>query len=258
MAYPEGLLKTRAVIRPGEYAVIPPEGRVRNVIPGIEGCNMSIIASPKLGASFVQYVGTALPGGGTVAPFAQEPGVEAFLYVMDGSGALTAATCGQKHALAPGGYVFAPAGKGLEFTNTTNAPVRFLLYKQRYIPHPDPAMQPYAVFGNTNDIEERIYDNMENVFVRDLLPVDERFDMNMHILSFAPGGCHPFVETHVQEHGAYLYEGEGLYLLNDDWVPVKAEDFIWMGAYCKQCCYGVGLTRLSYIYSKDCHRDAEI
>ena len=114
------------------------------------------------------------------------------------------------------------------------------------------------LFGNTNDIEERIYDNMENVFVRDLLPVDERFDMNMHILSFAPGGCHPFVETHVQEHGAYLYEGEGLYLLNDDWVPVKAEDFIWMGAYCKQCCYGVGLTRLSYIYSKDCHRDAEI
>lgn len=62
----------------------------------------------------------------------------------------------------------------------------------------------------------------------------------------------------MQEHGAYLYEGEGLYLLNDDWVPVKAEDFIWMGAYCKQCCYGVGLTRLSYIYSKDCHRDAEI
>ena len=54
MAYPEGLLKTRAVIRPGEYAVIPPEGRVRNVIPGIEGCAMSIIASPKLGASFVQ------------------------------------------------------------------------------------------------------------------------------------------------------------------------------------------------------------
>lgn len=123
---------------------------------------------------------------------------------------------------------------------------------------PIPRCNPYAVFGNTNDIEERIYDNMENVFVRDLLPVDERFDMNMHILSFAPGGCHPFVETHVQEHGAYLYEGEGLYLLNDDWVPVKAEDFIWMGAYCKQCCYGVGLTRLSYIYSKDCHRDAEI
>ena len=191
MGYPSDLLSSRAVVKPGMYAIIPPEGRVFNVIPGIEGCRMTILCTPKMGAGFVK-------------------------------------------------------------------PLRFLLYKQRYIPHPDPAMQPYAVFGNTNDIEERIYDNMENVFVRDLLPVDERFDMNMHILSFAPGGCHPFVETHVQEHGAYLYEGEGLYLLNDDWVPVKAEDFIWMGAYCKQCCYGVGLTRLSYIYSKDCHRDAEI
>ena len=133
MGYPSDLLSSRAVVKPGMYAIIPPEGRVFNVIPGIEGCRMTILCTPKMGAGFVQHIGTALPGG-----------------------------------------------------------------------------------------------------------------------------CHPFVETHVQEHGAYLYEGEGLYLLNDDWVPVKAEDFIWMGAYCKQCCYGVGLTRLSYIYSKDCHRDAEI
>ena len=186
MAYPEGLLKTRAVIRPGEYAVIPPEGRVRNVIPGIEGCTMSIIASPKLGASFVQYVGTALPGGGTVTPFAQEPGVEAFLYVMDGEGALTAATCGQKEVLTPGGYVFSPAGKGLAFTNTTAAPVRFLLYKQRYIALPGHEAEP--VFGNTATMPERIYEDMANVFIRDLLPTHLGFDMNMHNLSFEPAG----------------------------------------------------------------------
>ena len=202
--------------------------------------------------------GTALPGGGTTVPYGASGQIETFIYVLDGEGSLTVTVGGRTEVMPQGGYAYAPAGVGISFRNGTDKPLRFLLYKQRYIPHPDPAMQPYAVFGNTNDIEERIYDNMENVFVRDLLPVDERFDMNMHILSFAPGGCHPFVETHVQEHGAYLYEGEGLYLLNDDWVPVKAEDFIWMGAYCKQCCYGVGLTRLSYIYSKDCHRDAEI
>ena len=28
---------------------------------------------------------------------------------------------------------------------------------------------------------------------------------------WTPGGCHPFVETHVQEHGAYILEGEGCY-----------------------------------------------
>ena len=245
-------------MKPGMYAIIPPEGRVFNVIPGIEGCRMTILCTPKMGAGFVQHIGTALPGGGTTVPYGASGQIETFIYVLDGEGSLTVTVGGRTEVMPQGGYAYAPAGVGISFRNGTDKPLRFLLYKQRYIPHPDPAMQPYAVFGNTNDIEERIYDNMENVFVRDLLPVDERFDMNMHILSFAPGGCHPFVETHVQEHGAYLYEGEGLYLLNDDWVPVKAEDFIWMGAYCKQCCYGVGLTRLSYIYSKDCHRDAEI
>jgi len=45
---------------------------------------------------------------------------------------------------------------------------------------------------------------MDNVFLRDLLPNDLEFDMNMHTLKFMPDGCHPFVETHVQEHGAYL------------------------------------------------------
>ena len=115
MGYPDGLLKTRAVIRPGEYAVIPPEGRVHNVIPGIEGCTVSIIASPKLGASFVQYVGTAQPGGGTSSPFAREAGVESFLYVMDGEGALTASTCNaqfpQRHCRRSGFY-YRRAGVG--------------------------------------------------------------------------------------------------------------------------------------------------
>lgn len=67
---------------------------------------------------------------------------------------------------------------------------------------PIPRCNPTPCSAIPTTSKKRIYDNMENVFVRDLLPVDERFDMNMHILSFAPGGCHPFVETHVQEHGS--------------------------------------------------------
>lgn len=257
MGYPDGLLKTRAVIRPGEYAVIPPEGRVRNVIPGIEGCAVSIIASPKLGASFVQYVGTALPGGGTSSPFAREEGVESFLYVMDGEGALTASTCGKSATLHPGGYVFAPAGEALSFSNATSAPVRFLLYKQRYAPLAG-QKAPEAVFGDATAIDERIYDDMENVFIRDLLPTHLGFDMNMHILSFESSGCHPFVETHVQEHGAYLLEGEGIYLLGERWIQVQKEDFIFFGPYTAQAVYATGRGRLTYIYSKDCNRDAAL
>lgn len=258
MPYPDGPLKTRAVVKPGIYALIPPESRVFNVIPGISGCQTTILCSPKIGASFVQYVGTAQPGGGTDTPFAAQAHEEAFVYFLDGDGKLEVTTAGKTETYGQGGYVFSPPGAGLSFKNTGGKPLRFLLYKQRYIPHPNPEVKPYAVFGNVNDIKERIYDEMENVFVRDLLPVEEAFDMNMHILTFLPGGCHPFIETHVQEHGAYIYEGQGMYILNDDWVPVQTEDFMWMGPFVKQACYGTGRGRLSYIYSKDCHRDVEV
>ncbi len=258
MPYPDGPLKSRAVVRPDVYSVIPPEGRVFNVIPGIKDCQTTILCSPKIGASFVMYVGTAQPGGGTTSPFAALPHEEGFVFFLDGEGRLELGVGGKSETHGQGGYAYSPAGEGLSFKNVGDKPLRFILYKQRYIPHPDPKRKPRAVFGNTNDIKERIYDSMDNVFVRDLLPVEEAFDMNMHILTFLPGGCHPFVETHVQEHGAYIYEGQGMYILGDDWIPVQKEDFLWMGAFTKQACYGTGLGRMSYIYSKDCHRDVEV
>ena len=81
---------------------------------------------------------------------------------------------------------------------------------------------------------------MENVFLQDFLPYDLAFDMNMHILKFMPDGCHPFCETHVQEHGAYVLGGQGMYLLGEDWVQVKKEDFIWFGPFCQQATYATG------------------
>lgn len=41
----------------------------------------------------------------------------------------------------------------------------------------------------------------------DFLPKELGFDMNMHILSFEPGASHGYIETHVQEHGAYILSG---------------------------------------------------
>lgn len=256
MGYPQGLLKTRAIIRPGKYAIIPPQGRVKNVIPTIQGCDMSILASPKLGASFVQYIGTAQPNGGTVEPFAADEDIESFIFILDSGGELSIQLNGQPHRLLPGGYAYASPDSNLSFQNTTKHPVRFLLYKQRYIPHK--ATRPHDIVGNINDIAEREYDDMANVFIRDLLPTDISFDMNMHTLSFAPAGSHPFVETHVQEHGAYIYEGEGLYLLGEQWVQVEKEDFLFFGPFIQQAVYATGRGRLTYIYSKDCNRDVEI
>jgi len=247
------LLTSRAVVKPGEYAIIPPQGRVNNVIPNIQGCRISILCSPKIGASFVMYIGTADPGGGTTSPFAAEEGVESFLFILDDRGEMQVDVTSQERTLSAGGYVYAPPAAGLSFKNSGVCPVRFILYKQRYIPYAD--KKPFSVVGNINDIEEQCYDNMENVFVRDLLPTDLAFDMNMHTLSFEPGGCHPFVETHVQEHGAYIYEGEGVYLLGEDWLPVQKDDFLFFGPFTQQAVYASGRGRLTYIYSKDCNRD---
>lgn len=56
MSYPEHPLSTRAIVKPGLWAVLPEGGLVNNVIPAIKGCRVSIVASPKMGASFVQYI----------------------------------------------------------------------------------------------------------------------------------------------------------------------------------------------------------
>ena len=253
MGYPKDILSSRAVVKHGNYAIIPPEGRVNNVVPGIDGCRVSIVASPKMGASFVQYVVEAEKNCGTVKPFGAEPGIETFLYIIEGEATLSAG--GETRQAGAGAYVFSPSGSGLEF-RSTGEKTRALLYKQRYVPLEGQSAR--VVHGNVNEISFREYDGMANVFIKDLLPVETGFDMNMHILSFAPGGCHPFVETHVQEHGAYVLSGEGCYLLDNEWRMIKQEDFVWFGPFVAQAAYGVGRSNFTYIYSKDCHRDAVI
>ena len=256
MPYPKGFLESRAVIKPGIYTLIPPEGRVINSIPGFSGCRLTIIASPKHGASFVQYVGVVEPGGKTMTPFVDDPGVESFLFIMDGDGELQVSISDQTEKLKAGGYAFAPPEEGITFDNSSSAPVRILLYKQRFVPLGD--LNPWIIFGDINKIDENIYDGMENVFLRDLLPNDLAFDMNMHTLKFMPDGCHPFIETHVQEHGAYVLGGQGMYLLGEDWLQVKQEDFIWFGPFTQQGTYATGREPFWYIYSKDMNRDAVI
>lgn len=251
MGYPKDLLSTRAVVKPGLWAVIPKEGLVNNTVPEILGCKVSIVASPKMGASFVQYVIEAKKGGGTTEPFGTAENIEKFIYIVNGE--VDIRIDGKKYAMKQGGYAFAPAGTGLEFVTQSDS-AKILLYKQIYIQLGD--KKPYVVTGNIEEVPYRIYDEMSNVHIKDFLPTDDlAFDMNMHILTFEPGGCHPFVETHVQEHGAYILTGEGMYLMDDKWLGIKKEDFMWFGPYCPQCAYGVGTEPFSYIYSKDCNRD---
>lgn len=253
MAYPEGLLSNRSIVKKNNYALISAEGRVNNVVPGFEGCEMTILSTPKLGAGFVDYIIKMNPEGRNLRGFGGD-GVETFVYCIEGK--VTAAADEESFELEAGGYLYCPADKKMYLENKSQESCRLFLYKKRYEPLDD--LKPWVVTGNINEVEYRIYEDMENVLIKDFLPTDLAFDMNMHILAFKPGGCHPFIETHYQEHGAYVLTGEGVYNLDNEWIPVQKEDYMFMSAYSLQAAYGVGRELFAYIYSKDCNRDPEI
>lgn len=253
LGYPKGILSSRSIVKKNNYALIEPAGRVKNVVPGFENCEMTILGSPKLGAGFVDYIIKMAPGGGNSAGFGGG-GVETFVYCI--SGEVTASAGEESFSLAAGGYLYCPPEAKMYLSNDSGSDCRLFLYKQRYVPVSGAA--PWVVSGNTGNIEFRDYEDMANVHIKDLLPTDIAFDMNIHILSFDPGGCHPMVETHYQEHGAYILTGEGVYNLANEWIPVQKEDYLYMSAYSLQAAYGVGLEPFSYIYSKDCNRDPEL
>lgn len=53
--YRDDLLANRAIVKHGNYALLTPDGLVKNIIPGFENCDVTILSTPKLGASFVDY-----------------------------------------------------------------------------------------------------------------------------------------------------------------------------------------------------------
>lgn len=252
--YISDLLASRSIIKRGNYALITPDGLVKNIIPGFENCDVTILSTPKLGATFVDYLVTLHQDGGNNIGFGGD-GIETFVYVIDG--AIKARAGEQSFTLTQGGYLYCPPDTAITFINNHSQDSRLFLYKRRYIPAN--GHKAHIVSGNVNQLERIEYEGMSDVILQDLLPKDLGFDMNMHILSFAPGASHGYIETHVQEHGAYILSGQGVYNLDNEWIPVKQGDYIFMGAYSLQAGYGVGRGEaFSYIYSKDCNRDVEI
>lgn len=253
--YREGLLETRSVIKKDNYAVITPDGLVNNVVPGFEDCDITILGSPRLGARFVDYLVTLKNQGGNKEGFGGN-GVQTFIYVVYGK--INAHADGKQYQLNEGGYLYVPPHLELTFENNNNGEdSRVFLYKKRY--QPIEGHTPEVVTDNVNDLKQEAYEGMEEVLVQDLLPKEIAYDMNIHILSFKPGASHGYIETHVQEHGAYVLSGRGMYNLDNDWLPVDKGDYIFMGAYSPQATHAVGLDEpFAYIYSKDANRDIEI
>ncbi|CAM4048341.1 (S)-ureidoglycine aminohydrolase [Saccharibacillus endophyticus] len=252
VGYLDGILTSRAVVKKNNYAILPHDGLVNNVVPGFEHTRISILGSPRLGASFSDFIAEFQEGGKNTLGFGGE-GIETFVYVI--SGKLNVSDSKEKHELTDGGYAFFPVGEKMYFENAQSEMTEAFLYQRKY--DPLAGYEAHKVVGNRADIEPIEYEGMTDVLFWNLLPTDNLgFDMNMHILEFSPAASHGYVETHYQEHGAYILSGKGMYNLDNNWYPVEKGDYIFMASYVPQAAYSTDRKeKLAYVYSKDANRN---
>ena len=82
VGYREELLATRSVIKKENYVLLEPDGLVKNSIPGYENCDVTILGSPAMGATFADYLVTVKEGGKNSGIGGE--GLETFIYVLAG------------------------------------------------------------------------------------------------------------------------------------------------------------------------------
>ncbi len=233
----------------GRYALLPLEGYPASRLPGWEGCGVRVLASPALGAGFVQMLIDLPAGGGGM--FAARDGVETFHYILDGRGM---SQNGRDHEipLRAGHYGLTPPGQMVRLD--AEQAMRVLILRKRYEPtadHPEVT----AFYGDVRGVGAEEWGGNPSSRLQTLLPDEPAFDLAMNIFTFDPGAGLPVVETHVMEHGLLFLTGRGLYYLDGEWMEVKRDDFIWMGPYCPQSFVATGPTPSRYIYYKNVNRD---
>ena len=250
------LLSGKAVFKEA-YAVIP-KGVMRDIVtsflPGWEKTRAWVLARPMTGfaETFAQLIVEIAPGGGADAPEPEADG-QGVVFMVGGEATLT--LDGAAHELVPGGYAYLAPGANWSIRNNGDAAATFHWVRKRYEPAPG-VDRPTSFFADETQIDPTPMPDTDGRWAttRFVDPQDLRHDMHVNIVSFEPGACIPFAETHVMEHGLYVLEGKAVYRLNGDWVEVEAGDFMWLRAFCPQACYAGGPGRFRYLLYKDVNR----
>lgn len=242
--------RCRAVTKPGTYAILPQASRVESYLPNFRDVDVYVLAAPQLGARFVECELFVKPGGGSNQPI--DDGLEQFLFVLEGE--IILELDAQSHHLTKGGLSWLPPHLSYNIYNSSKELSRVLWLRKRYEPI-EGLKIPELIITHEKDI--LAYPWKASNLEKNLIPFHENlaFDMGCILLFFDPGHYFDFAESHINEHGLYMYEGRGVYWLNGNYHEAQAGDFIYMAPYCPQFFYPTGWDRSSYILYKEVNRD---
>ena len=238
------------------YAFIPGNTMrdiVASLLPGWTKTRAWIIARPMTGfaETFAQYAVEVAPGGGSNTP-EPDTGAQAGIFIAKG----VALLCidGRRHDLRAGSYAYVPPGVPWTIHNQSDMALQFHWIRKRWLPV-EGLSAPDLIIGHDDDAPFNYMPGTKKWATQRFAdPDDLRHDMHVNIVTFQPGGRIPFAETHIMEHGLYVLEGTADYLLNKEWVSVKAGDFMWLRAYCPQACIATGDGPFRYLLYKDVNR----
>jgi (S)-ureidoglycine aminohydrolase len=249
------MVSSRAVIK-RNYMLLPADVIPRSNLPFWENTIAWPLAIPAIsfGTAFAQYMIYVDTGGGCDEPEFEE-GVQSIVFVLDGT--MSVKIQGDAHDLTKGGYAYIPPDTEWSLHNTSDDLLKIIWLRKLY--EPLPGLSPAMIVGYEQELPDSHYEGTAEVASKTLIPTDDMaYDFHMNLSSFEPGSTLAMSETHVMEHGLYMLQGQGVYLLNEDWHEVKGGDFIWMRAYCPQSYYAGGPVPTRYLLYKNMNRQFKL
>ena len=237
---------TRSVVT-RNHAIISPDGYINSRVPGWDNCTVNVIINERMGAEFAQTLITANKNC-SISGTTKES--QAFFYIVKGK--CKVALDKKNQDLSKGMFVYVPIKKQYKFENIEEG-AQILTFHKAYEAL-DGYSVPDIIVGDSKNIPGPSYLGDDALRLQVLLPDDLSFDMAINIFTYDSGGHLPLVETHVMEHGLLYLRGQGVYMLDQKWYPIKQGDSIWMAPYCQQWFTAMGKEPAVYIYYKNVNR----
>ncbi len=237
---------TRSVVK-SNHAVISPDGYINSSVPGWTGCTVNVIINEDMGANLCQTFITFAEGGKLTGKTKES---QIFFYIAEGQ--CSATVNNEARLLTKGMFVYVPIGQIYLFDNATTG-TQILTFHKVY-EYLEGHEVPTVIFGDAANIPGPSYLGDDALRLQVLLPDNHSFDMAVNIFTYDSGGHLPMVETHIMEHGLMYLQGQGVYMLDHHWYPIKKGDSIWMAPYCQQWFTAMGKEPAVYIYYKNVNR----